>query len=482
MSALNFAPAAPALLKSCVEQAGFTAKTIDFSQLFYTEISNRDFECYNTDSSYLLPRHPRHTDSENKVKQWLDLCIAYIKNENPKFVGLSIFTYYMIRSAYLLCHEIREHCPDVKIILGGYGLTQSANNLKNIPGLKNIDLVKNFDVFCTERDLSDYNIIGEGEEALVRILESNQIITPNVDPVVLYNVPIANFDNYNLVDYCYVSDKIILPVTGSKGCVRQCTFCDIPQKFGKFRYRSGKHIADEIVFLKEKYGVNNFTFTDSLINGSLKALTELVTNLADYNDACEPEDRIRWSAQYISRPRGQTPEHVYELMARSGAEGLTIGLESGSNSVLAAMNKKVKIEDVDYELEIFEKHGISVTLLFIIGFYNETYNDFLDTIQTIIRYQKYVASGTVLKMDLGMPLIITSETALYLDAHNLGIELNSTDPAKWKVADNPDLTLIERVRRRVIAQLVCDQLGIPTGMSGYNIKRMADLLDNESTF
>lgn len=482
MSALNFAPAAPALLKSCVEQAGFTAKTTDFSQLFYTEISNRNFDLYNSDSGYLLPRHPRHPDSEQKVQQWLQLCIKQIKQENPKFVGLSVFTYYMIRATYLLCNEIRKHCPDVKIILGGFGLTQSANNLKNIPGLRNVDLVKNFDILCSEKNLSDYNIIGEGEEALIKILESASPPEKNPNPVVLYNVPISNFDNYNLEDYCYATDNIILPITGSKGCVRQCTFCDIPQKFGKFRYRSGQHIADEIVFLKEKYGVKRFTFTDSLINGSMKALIELVTSLANYNDTCTTENRIRWSAQYISRPRGQTPDYVYELMARSGAEGLTIGIESGSNNVLAAMNKKVKIEDVDHELAIFDKYGISVTLLFIIGFYNETYDDFLDTIRTIIRYQKYVASSTVLKMDLGMPLLITPETALYLDAHNLDITLNPADPTKWTANGNIELTLIERIRRRIVAQLVCDQLGIPTGMSGYNIKRMADLIDNESTF
>ena len=482
VSSLNFAPAAPALLKSCVEKAGFTAKTADLSQVFYIEISNKNFNLYDHDSSYLLPRHSRHVDSESKVKDWLDLCIKEIKQVNPKFIGLSVFTYYMIRSAYLLCVEIRKHCPNIKIILGGYGLTQSANNLKNIPGIKNIDLIKTFDVFCTEQNLSDYNIIGEGEEALVKILEGSDLEQKNNDAVVLYNVPISNFDNYNLHDYCYATDDITLPVTGSKGCVRQCTFCDIPQKFGKFRYRSGKHIADEIIFLKEKYGVKSFTFTDSLINGSMKALIELTTNLAQYNDTCSINDRIRWSAQYISRPIGQTPEYVYELMARSGAEGLTIGLESGSNNVLKAMNKKVKIEDVDYELEIFEKYGISTTLLFIIGFYNETYDDFLDTIRTIVRYQKYVASGTVLKMDLGIPLTITPETALYYDAHNLEINLNDADPVQWTANNNPSLTLIERIRRRIIAQIVCDQLGIPTGMSGYNIKRIAGLLENESTF
>ena len=292
----------------------------------------------------------------------------------------------------------------------------------------------------------------------------------------LYNVPISNFDDYNLKDYIYV-DKMLLPITGSKGCVRQCTFCDIPTKFGKFRYRAGHHIAKEILYLKDKYNITSFAFTDSLINGSLKALTELLTELAKYNNSVDEKNKIKWSGQYISRPKGQMPEYLYELIKQSGGEGLTIGLESGSNDVLLAMNKKVKIEDVDYEMELFEKYNISTVLLFIIGFYNETEKDFMETIDTMFRYQKYVASGTIIRMELGHPLGITAETSLYDSSLSLGITLHPTDPHLWENEKNPTLTFKERIRRRLVAQIVCDELGIPTGMTAYNLKHISNIVD-----
>lgn len=475
VSALNYAPAAPALLKACVEKAGFTAKTIDLSQTFYVNISDKNFDQYTEDTKFLLPGHEYDIHSHSKVTSWTIQSINYIKSVNPKFVAFSIFSYFMQRSAYLLAKKLREDAPHIKIILGGFGLTQPATTLKNLDKkFNNSELISSFDQFMIKHNLCDHNIIGEGEDQLVSLLQQSISNSYSLDD--LYNVPISNFVDYNLKDYLYV-DKILLPITGSKGCVRQCTFCDIPTKFGRFRYRAGHHIAKEILYLKDRYGVTNFAFTDSLINGSLKALTELVTELANYNNRVSESDKIRWNGQYISRPKGQMPEYLYELIAQSGGEGLTIGLESGSNDVLAAMNKKVKIEDVDHEMELFKKYKISTVLLFIIGFYNETEKDFMETIDTIFRYQKYVADGTIIRMELGHPLGITAETALYDSSHALGITLNPTDTFLWENKNNPTLTFKERVKRRLIAQVVCDELGIPTGMTAYNLKHILNIIN-----
>lgn len=474
VSALNYAPAAPALLKSCVEKAGYSARTLDLSQTFYKDISNKNYSQYSEDTKFLLPNHVYSADSELKVQVWIKDSIAKIREINPRYLALSVFSYYMHRSAYLLTKEVRQQLPNIKIILGGFGVTQPATSLKNLEAFKQIELIKPFNQFMVDNKLCDHVVIGEGEDALVSLLEKDSKSVSLYGD--LYNVPISNFDDYDLENYDYV-DKLLLPITGSKGCVRQCTFCDIPTKFGRFRYRSGHHIAEEIISLKDRYGINNFSFTDSLINGSLKALTELVTELSNYNNSVSSDKRIRWNGQYISRPQGQMPERLYELMASSGAEGLTIGLESGSNSVLEAMNKKVKIEDVDYEMELFEKYNISTVLLFIIGFYNETEKDFMETIDTIFRYQKYVASGTILRMELGHPLAITAETALYDHANVLGLELDPVNPMHWTNKNLSELTFKERVRRRIIAQIVCDRLGIPTGMAAYNLQSILDALD-----
>jgi len=473
VSALNYAPAAPALLKACVERIGFTAKTLDLSQSFFLENSKNDFLQYDEDTKSLQPNNnldPREVDI---VQQWVSNSIDKIREVNPKYVGLSIFSYYMHRSAFVLAEQLRKELKDVKIILGGFGMTQPASSLYNMTGISKFESIKNFNIIMKERGLCDYFIIGEGEEGLTSFLLKEK--RPTEPDSKIYDAPISDFSDYDLQNYNYVNTKL-LPITGSKGCVRKCTFCDIPSKFGRFRYRSGKDIALEIFELKEKHGVNHFSFTDSLINGSLSALEEMTIELAEHNNK-NPNDRIRWDGQYISRPKGQTPERIYQLMAESGAEGLTIGLESGSNNVLEAMNKKVRIEDVDWEMEIFDKYRISSVVLFLFGFYNETEKDFLETIDTIIRYQKYVASGTLIRMELGFPLAVTGETALHTNAHELGIDLHDTNPLLWTAKNNPTLDFKQRIRRRLVAQVVCDELNIPTGLSAYNLPNLLNTIN-----
>lgn len=473
VSALNYAPAAPALLKACVEQVGFTARTLDLSQAFLIENSHNDFLQYDRDTVSLQPNNKLDPNLDKNIQEWIDNSIDKIKKINPRYIGFSIFSYFMHRSTFVLTERIRQEFKDIKIILGGFGVTQPASSLYGMSGISKLDSVKSFNVVMEERGLCDYVIIGEGEDQLTSLLLKEKQESSSDEKI--YTVPISNFDDYDLDNYNYVS-KQLLPITGSKGCVRKCTFCDIPTKFGRFRYRSGKDIASEIFEFKEKYGINNFSFTDSLINGSLSALEEMTTELANYNNK-NPNDKIRWSGQYISRPKGQTPERIYQLMAESGAEGLTIGLESGSNHVLEAMNKKVRIEDVDWEMEIFDQYRISSVVLFLFGFYNETEEDFMESIQTIIRYQRYVASGTLIRMELGHPLAVTAETALYDKAHQLGIELHTTNSLLWKSKDNPDLDFNQRIRRRLIAQLVCDELSIPTGMTAYNLNTILNTIN-----
>ena len=470
VSALNYPPAAPALLKACVEQSGFTAKTADFSQSFFKEISQADFLTYDEDSKLLQPNVDCGGRDMSKINQWLDNTIASIRDIDPAYIGLSIFSYYMHRSAFLLARRLRTECPQIKIVIGGYGSTQPAGSLNGLANLNGMETLMQFNRFMKQRGLCDHFIIGEGEDALVRLLDQEAKTTMGMSKRT-YTAPVSNFEDYDLVSYNYVAQTKQLPITGSKGCVRKCTFCDVPTKFGRFKYRSGKDVAREILELKAKHGISNFSFTDSLVNGSLSSLEEMTTELAGYNNS-NPDDRIQWNGQYISRPRGQTPERIYRLLSESGAEGLTIGLESGSNRVLEAMRKKVKIEDVNWEMEIFDKYRISTVVLMMFGYYNETEEDFQQTIDTIIRFQKYVASGTMIRMDLGHPLGITSETELYERQVHLGLDLDESNPLLWTAKNNPGLDFRERVRRRLVAQVVADRLAIPTGLTASNMRAM----------
>ena len=59
------------------------------------EISNKDFGQYSEDTKFLLPNHEYDSVSKSKIDLWLTQSIAKIKEKNPRYVALSIFSYYI---------------------------------------------------------------------------------------------------------------------------------------------------------------------------------------------------------------------------------------------------------------------------------------------------------------------------------------------------------------------------------------------------
>ena len=465
---LDRAPGAPALLKSACLAAGFNAKTIDLSLDFFNNEGQRDLEKFNKLSLIFHPSTEVSEESKTAKDTWLARAINTIKELDTPVVGLSVFTTFQHRAALLLTEEIRKQLPDVKIIVGGMGLNINCTSLSNLIRINKLEILNPFHVYLKLKNLYDHCVLGvDGLDGIVEYLEK-ELGVRNVDkeqPTEVlkrnqYSTPIPDYTDYRLDDYLWTDGKA-LPITGSKGCVRNCTFCDIPGQFGKFRMRTGKDIGKEIVYMAEKYGIRKFEFTDSLVNGSLKVFEEWMSVVADYNDQQTDENKIRWFGQYICRPQKQTAERYYSLMSRSGVSSLVIGTESGSNEVLEAMQKKMTVEDVYAELDMFTKHKITAQLLMFSGFYNETKERFYDTLKFLIKCQQYVASGTINKFSLGFPLYITSDTHIYDHATELGLELDPYLNHNWTSKDDPDNTFPNRSFNRLIQQELMELLNYP---------------------
>jgi len=285
-------------------------------------------------------------------------------------------------------------------------------------------------------------------------------------------VPPSDYDDFDLEKYEYVNEPT-LSITGSKGCVRQCTFCDIPVLWPKFKYRSGAHIATEMISLNKRYNVNKFYMSDSLVNGSLVAFKDFLYTMADYN-VQNPTNTIRWVGQYITRPVHQVHQiaNYYDLLKTSGAEGLTIGVESGSDAVREHMRKKFSTFDIDTEIAEFDKRGITCVLLFFSCYPTETWQDFLDTAEMLIRYQKYCASGTVYKLTLGIPYTHHRNTPLWNMQEKIELDYNDSSDIMWLLKDNPDLTFHERIRRRLILQELCFALALPLSRNAAELNQL----------
>jgi lipoate synthase len=465
MLSIDRVPGAPALLKSAAEEVGYTAKGVDLNINFFIEQCNRNINLYNELGCVFRSSESVSDDAVAAADRWIQSTIALFQKINPKIIGLSVFSMHQHRATILLTQAIRQYLPNVKIVLGGFGVNISSNSLVNFLDTKKIDLIKPFNLLVTEKKLCDYVVVSDSLNNLINIL--SEVVGPpsniknysEANKNTIYKSPIPNYDDYNLDEYVWNDNKSI-PITGSKGCVRACTFCEVPDTFGKFKYRTGTDIAKEMIYLHKKYNINTFEFTDSLVNGSLKAFTEWLTVIADYNDRQPLENKLHWFGQYICRPQASTPDNIYSLMYRSGVTSLSIGVESGSDAVLEAMQKKITTKDAFDELEQFKKHKINVSLLIMSGFYNESLVRFEETLDFIIRCKQYLADGTVYHLNVGKPLYINEFMHLHKAADELGIIIDPYDDANWKIVDDPLNDMVERARRRLITQLILDKLGV----------------------
>ena len=489
---LQYPPSSPAVIKACVKSAGYSAHTLDLNLLLKDICGSKEkflqvqynFENVNptvVDTTNTIDAF--FDNDKNIINQWLETSISKIVQYNPTWLGISVFSYKSHKSVLLLCIELRRRCPGIKLVLGGRGASSFALGPDHWQFSKKIQNFlgkypnKNFGETLLHYQLVDKIIQGDGEQAVIDLLstETNTNVQANLDDINLEQVPFVDFDDYTINEYDYVNEPII-PITGSKGCVRKCTFCDIPVLWPKFKFRSGDHIAKEMIHLYQQHQVKKFYMSDSLVNGSLKAFNDFIKTLAEYN-VSNLNHEIKWVGQYITRPRSDAlNDKYYDQIKLSGGEGLTIGVESGSDAVRAHMKKQFTTADIDHELMQFDKRGIVCVLLFFSCYPTETWQDFLDTVNMFIRYQKYCASGTVYKITLGTPYTHHPQTPLWNMQESIGLTVKIGSDILWQLESNKQLTFYERIRRRLILQEVAVALKLPMSRNTAELTQLTDSL------
>ena len=226
-------------------------------------------------------------------------------------------------------------------------------------------------------------IVGEGEEALIQYMEGNKYY-PGINgtpPQQLSDISILPPPDYS--DLFPNKNYTSAIISGSRGCVRNCSFCDVASLWPKYRFLGGATIANYMHEVAEKTGVKSIGFSDSLVNGSMKHFREMCAELA------KKDKKIKWNGQFIVRAQNTFSEKDFDNLKNSGCSGLTIGIESGSEAVRYHMKKKFSNSDLDYFITNLGERNIKMKFLLIAGYPTETKHDFEQTISMIEKYKKY---------------------------------------------------------------------------------------------
>jgi radical SAM superfamily enzyme YgiQ (UPF0313 family) len=448
---LAYPPGALAILSSVAKKNHYDVTIFDYNLDLFDGLSEKEWqelESWNTFASNNISELV-----ELKLKK---IFINGLKNkidQQTQFVCFSVFSYFSNRIATMVLAWYKDEFS-ITSVVGGTGIsTDTSVGNKQIYGN-----------YLIENNLADYVIFGEGELTFDQVLNGNNNY-PGINqnnPVQIENLTNLPTPTYEYFDMDrYQANRVL--ITGSRGCVRNCTFCDIALTWPKFRYRSAKSIVDEIKQHFYNYGITEFEFTDSLINGS-------ISNFDQFNELLYEEklkhpelEPIRYQGQFICRPAVQQPNRSYELMHLAGCKQLITGIESFSNNVRTHMRKKFSNKDIDYHLEQCARWGIPNVILMIVGYPTETHQDHMDNINAIKRYKKYSDMGIIFMLRWGFTMHLYDHTPIMDMVHDL--QINMIDSIKfdsvysWTSALNPGNTLRERIRRRIEIHELCVELG-----------------------
>ncbi len=275
--------------------------------------------------------------------------LDYSRIKDSDVLGISMITSTAPRG-YEIAQKFRQLNPRGRVLIGGSHAT-----------------------FLPEEaaQYADHVVTGEGESVICDLVRDGGEKIISGSPVEdLDDLP---FPDFSLVDG-FKKRPILTPISTSRGCPFDCTFCSVTAMFGrKYRFRSTESVIEELSRLKHR----RIFFYDDNFDANKPRTKELLKQMIKHK--ITPP----WIAQV--RADVAKDEEMVALMAQANCRQLCIGFESLNPEVLKSYNKKQTPEDINTCIKVLHKYGIRIHAMFISDGYTDIYHRLgIDSLQLCI--------------------------------------------------------------------------------------------------
>ena len=245
----------------------------------------------------------------------------------------------------------------------------------------------------------DICVIGEGEMIFLDLLDGKTIsnidgiaykseneIIKTKDRIQVKNIDDLGYPAFHLFDmefyinnsyfmdpiFHFYRDKKSLSIFTSRGCPYNCKFCSKSVK--GIRMKSLDFLFKEIDYYIDKFKINGLHFIDELLLLNKKRFLEFCKRIKNYNINWDCQGRINFADKTI-------------LKAMKEANGVCIGfgIESGSQKILDAMDKRIKAKDLEKVLLFCTKIKLPVKIQLIFGYPGENWTTLNETLSLFNR-------------------------------------------------------------------------------------------------
>ncbi len=274
-----------------------------------------------------------------------------LETEQPAMVGISLNYLSQALCTFALVGFLKMNYPGLNVVLGG-GLVTS--------WLRNTSWKNPFS------GLVDHMIAGPGEKPLLALLKKK---TQNA-----YYVP----DYLGLPLSDYLAPGFILPYSASSGCYwNKCSFCPEKAEDNPYTQVPVDQVLNDIRRLSTETKPALLHLLDNAISPALmKAFEENPPGINWYGFA-------RFSSHFAD-------EEYCKALRKSGCVMLKLGLESGDQGVLDAMNKGIDLDLVSRVLKSLHKAGITTYIYMLFGTPAETITEARHTLNFVAEHDEAI--------------------------------------------------------------------------------------------
>ena len=325
-----------------------------------------------------------------------------VRDFSPQIIGITMMTSTAI-TGHRVAQISRDAAPTATIVVGGvHPDAVPVETLRN----RAIDYVVHGDGEYTFHDIcqqkSAETIQGISYRSSGEVIRNpDRPLERDLGALPPYAYHLINFDKY----YPALGAYKRLPAINmlmTRGCPGKCIFCNSAETL--LRCRPAEQVVDEIINLRDTYGIREIQFYDD-------TFTVLKKNVFEF---CRLMKERKVGVTFCCFARADCfSEQMAIALKEAGCHQVMFGVESASRDMLRVLRKDIDLDRTKSAIAIAKSVGINVRVALLFGTPGETTSTVQETIDTAV----------VLDPDIAIFNIITPYpgTQLYAWAEKNGL-------------------------------------------------------------